>query len=366
MAYEELQKLSEIIKQQNNMSKILSNQELMRSIQLASKAKAALINQLPSLGKILASISELAKYSEITTAAYKSSLKNLSLQTQEIYKRSYFPENYLRFLELANSRIPSFAFVNKFAQLPDEFQLIDVKGEENTEYFIENKASGEQIISMVDSPVLFGIFDVIKSVDLGDVLSFYSYLAKYPLFGLDHQVGKEIYNAFKNFQDSDFYISDSMTLFKGRVWKENQSIDFTEKEMFEPPFGVPNMGRFNFLGQGNLYTCDDFDGTVMETTKLSGELLNVIEWEFTGGIKFLDLVGKDCPLIDYCLKPVEDDKCLFKKEYLVSNYLSQCCLIHKIDGIRYRSTKNKDAICYVFFDPQEKWFEFKKLHSVNN
>ena len=89
----------------------------------------------------------------------------------------------------------------------------DYQEEENDlEYLIENKITNESI-PVKDIPSTLAITDMITDIDVSDVISFYNHLIKYPMLGLEHEVGRRIFDEIKLMEFSEF---EDLSLFRVR------------------------------------------------------------------------------------------------------------------------------------------------------
>jgi len=131
--------------------------------------------------------------------------------------------------------------------------------------------------------------------------------------------------------------------------------------MWEPPYGTPGQGRYNVAGLGVLYTSDKFEGAVSEVQDTHKEAFDLMEIRLIESVKILDLAKKDYPLFKYCKFPA-NTKFQNKPEYLIPNFIAQCCQLLGIQAIRYKSATHAESINYVFFDYSRSWFKFIKSH----
>ncbi|WP_018395833.1 RES family NAD+ phosphorylase [Bacillus sp. 37MA] len=263
-----------------------------------------------------------------------------------------------KFLE---SPVSSAALVSRLNKLPSDFHLVREektnKQNEQSEMdlFIKNKVTNENILftSAVSS---FGVLDVVRSITENEVISFYNYLAKYPMLGLNDDVGKKIFDWVK--KAKLYEIEDNTEHFRARLRAPGQTRPYTEPEMWEAPYGLSGHGRFNPIGQGVLYTSSRLEGAAAEVLRGSKEeVVDIIKWISKEKIQFLDLVDQECPLFNYC-EFSSTSQSTIKPEYLIPNFLAQCCRAAKIQAIRFTSTLFPDAYNYVFLENIERGFEY--------
>ncbi|MEH6940100.1 RES domain-containing protein, partial [Bacillus sp. JJ664] len=151
-------------------------------------------------------------------------------------------------------------------------------------------------------------------------------------------------------------------IFRARVRNtKERAIHYTSAEMFKAPYGKPSQGRYNIVGHGELYTCSNKEVAVTECKKGNNDVIDVVEWEVLENLNLIDLTNKESPLVKYCSYNADTSLGL---EYLVPNFISQCAKSKGITGLVHKSTKDENALNYVFFDYLEKWFRFVNMHEM--
>jgi RES domain-containing protein len=131
--------------------------------------------------------------------------------------------------------------------------------------------------------------------------------------------------------------------------------------MFAAPHGFATHGRYNPLGQGELYTCENKNVALKEVASNDQDLrYDIIEWKLEKSLNVLDLASSDSPLVQYCSFEKTSKN---GQEYLLPNFLAQCAKYHGISGIRYKSVANPAVLNYVFFDFEKKWFSRVNLET---
>jgi hypothetical protein len=198
-----------------------------------------------------------------------------------------------------------------------------------------------------------GLQNIISTVTMQDALDFYNYLTKYPMLGLGHIVGQKIRDSLK---DIKLTTISNVLLYRGRVCKKKQTISHAEYEMFEAPYGKSDQQRFNIKGHGFLYAANKRKGAIKEIVNRQKRNLTIFEMKLNNKVDILDMASNSCPLFDFCQIP-KSKASSFNHEYLVQNFVAQCCMKMGIEGIRYRSTKDPATFNYVFFDIKKSWFD---------
>ena len=268
------------------------------------------------------------------------------------------------YVDIAESMKPyaaSIAALNvSLSKIPDTYIIEDVKKlpsrTKKASTVIKSKTNGSVPLDSLASTL--SPMDIISDLTTDEVFSFYNHLIKYPLLGLNHKVGEKIFRELPNQQLINVF---NLRLFRSR---ERDCLDrplpFNELEMFEAPYGISGQGRFNVNGQGELYTCDNKDTALKEVGAVNDmdKVYEIIEWKLNKEVKMLDLSNKDSELVKFCLfKKVSNNS----QEYILPNFLAQCAKYHGINGIKVNSTIDGAHSNYVFFDFENKWFEFIDL-----
>ncbi|WP_255255918.1 RES family NAD+ phosphorylase, partial [Bacillus toyonensis] len=255
-------------------------------------------------------------------------------------------------MSLANKEVETKYIFNKISQ--KDYRISHSFDEENDslEYVLERKDS-TGAIPMKGIPSTVAVTDVIRNLKIDEVAAFYNHLVEFPMLGLHHSVGRRILDEISK---GDLVEVRNLNLFRVRQrnLKERQA-PFTYPEMFEAPYGFAGHGRYNILGQGELYTCEDRDVALKEVNNIANSDLvyDIVEWKLNESVKMLDLSNSTSPLVQYCSFTKTSQN---GQEYFLPNFLAQCAKYHGISGIRYKSIASSNALNYVFFDFEKKWF----------
>ncbi|MEW4234359.1 RES family NAD+ phosphorylase [Bacillus thuringiensis] len=269
---------------------------------------------------------------------------------------------------LANPVIKEMSLINDYEDSRYIFNKIskddyvitqDYQEEDNDlEYLIENKITNETI-PVKDIPSTLAITDIITDLDVSDVVSLYNHLIKYPMLGLEHEVGRRIFDEIKLMEFSEF---EDLNLFRVRQRNPiDREAPFTELEMFEAPYGFAGHGRFNVNGQGELYTCESKEVALKEiASNNSNYRYEIINWKLTQQVKLLDFSNVESPLVRYCSF---QKKTKNGHEYILPNFIAQCVKYHQIAGIKFSSVVEPGILNYVFFDFETNWFKTVKMEN---
>ncbi|UHA73448.1 RES domain-containing protein [Paenibacillus sp. 481] len=185
-----------------------------------------------------------------------------------------------------------------------------------------------------------------------EVQSFLSFLKKNPLLAYKHPVGARFYELFDAMlKEGDYFTLDIGTqLFRGRT-RPIGSKKFERTEIWEPPFGVSSHGRYNIVGTSVLYLSNHKEYIPYEVNYNNDQELDVALFEVKKPLKILDLSNL---LGDFgrFLSQSSKDRNILKFEYLLTNYISACCLDVGFNGVKYKGVKEGNYENYALLNYQ--------------
>ncbi|MDN3362218.1 RES family NAD+ phosphorylase [Priestia megaterium] len=246
-------------------------------------------------------------------------------------------------------------------KLPKTYRIeenkVIIDGKKNKRAIVKNTVNKDSVpldsLASTLSPI-----DIINDLTADEIFSFYNHLIKYPLLGLNHDVGRKIFNEIS---DQKLITVSNIKLFRARERNsEEREMPFNELEMFEAPYGIAGHGRFNVKGQGELYTCENKDVALKEIGAINqvNKKYEIAEWKLIQEVRLLDLTNKDSELVKFCLfKKISHNA----QEYILPNFLAQCAKYHNINGIKVSSTIDERYNNYIFFDFENRWFKLLEL-----
>ena len=242
---------------------------------------------------------------------------------------------------------------------PDDYSIKSKINDNKINTLIVKSNSKEEIpVKSFVSTV--GVVDLLDSISKEEAISFFLHLSSYPMLGGEHEIGRRIIDQLDTIKT--ITLNKHINLFRARPRDERtRPIPYSQEEMFSAPFGLSKQGRYNVVGQGELYTCNNKEVAIIECAKDKTTTVDVIEWELLETVKMIDLTDKKSPLLQYCSFSAETSSGL---EYLVPNFIAQCAKSKGITGIVFPSTLNSEFYNYVFFDYQKSWFRLVTLHEL--
>ncbi|MGG1660970.1 hypothetical protein [Brevibacillus sp. NRS-1366] len=187
-----------------------------------------------------------------------------------------------------------------------------------------------------------------------ELLDFLTYLQKTPMFAIKHSVGEKIFELFKSMYDAgDYRVLHNVNLYRGR--KRNiGSKKYEPEEMWNPPFGVSSHGRYNIVGTSVLYLTSKKKYIPDEVNYSHGEKLDIATVRIKNPLKILDLSNLLGGFGRFLSQPA-DNRNILKLEYLLTNYISECCKIIGFHGVQYKGVKegNYDNYAIINFSKNE-------------
>ncbi len=187
-----------------------------------------------------------------------------------------------------------------------------------------------------------------------EVMNFVSSLKKNPMVAFKHPIGARFYELFeKMFNEGDYITLVPKTqLFRGRT-SQIGGEQFKTLNMWEPPFGVSSHGGYNIVGTSVLYLTDNKEIIPYEVNYKSDQELDIALFNIKKPLKILDLSKLLGDFGRYLSQPTNDLN-LLKHEYLLTNYISACCIDVGFNGVKYRSIKEGNYNNFVLFNYEKE------------
>lgn len=191
--------------------------------------------------------------------------------------------------------------------------------------------------------------------------SFTAILLKYPMMALEHEVGQRIYELFKKKEVKGLITYEQGSLlYRGR--KRNiieRHVPFVESELWAPPEGIPGQGRYNPSGVPVLYLTDNKETALKEIDLKEGEAAEIGRFITLDSLTIWDVENLD---IDEFVSLPSLNRGTISKEYIFPNFLAQCAGRAGINGIKYKSVKDKSGHNIALLN----YFQDYNLHFFTN
>ncbi len=193
-------------------------------------------------------------------------------------------------------------------------------------------------------------FEIIGESELfteNELIDFMSFLDQTPKLALNNPIGQRINQIILNI--NDFIGFDREYFYHSRPRKKTEP-PFVWGQMLKAPYGVSSMGRFNDAGQARFYFADTEKGAVEEIRKHikssvgKDYTIQTVKIAAHNPIKILDLSAKEMRGLNNFLKyirmPYTNASGNRPREYLIPQFVADCCYSRGIDGIKYYGGKD--------------------------
>lgn len=221
--------------------------------------------------------------------------------------------------------------------------------------FVEDSAQEDNKISTEAKPynVLAAALVVFEELTDADMFELQMRCDENPAFAKDCKAGAFIWNQISNWKNVIGF--DKETYYHART-KKKDSTPYTKAQMSKAPEQYVSYGRYNSIEKSYYYFADTVDGAVTEVGKhdKDNDEVQVAELEGEGSVKLIDfsLQGRETNyFLKYIRFPFTNINMKIPTEYLVPNFVAQCCRMSHLDGIKYYGSKAYNN--YVLWDDDQ-------------
>ncbi len=209
------------------------------------------------------------------------------------------------------------------------------------------------------------------------LIDFENYLTSFPSLGYKHKIGKAISKAISQDKYSSYFSPESQ-YYKAR--KVVSDIILKKNDFKSPPIGKSEIGRFNWEGQSVLYLSTSKEGAceeICDTNKPTLVWIAKIKYEKSQS-KILDLTLDPFNYEPYknllqvailniglLNKRTRKKSGRWKPEYLMTNFIADCCKEAQYDGIAYTSAKYFSTNIVVFREYESRVKILEKPEIIN-
>lgn len=182
------------------------------------------------------------------------------------------------------------------------------------------------------------------------MIKFVTYLKKHPLLGLNHPVGKNIYKLLKeHYTRQHFSILEQGTfLYRGRTIPK-KSENYAIEQLWQPPQSIASHGRFNSVGSSVLYCCNKRDYIALEVHPHHKQDICLAVLSVKRRMIMLD-IDKLFYKFNGFLKENSEYDGIYNLDYVLTNYIADCCKAIGYNGVVYSGVKDSGYINYAFFN----------------
>lgn len=190
-------------------------------------------------------------------------------------------------------------------------------------------------------------------INLQEMYSFLLCLTKTPHLGLDHHVGRYIFQQSKKLRSSHCTIVNKNSIFyRGRELSADRA-PFVEHEMRETPFGISGQGRYNSAGIPAFYLCDKKIGAITEVkthTRTAEYNIQIGVFKNSKRMQLVDVREWNNALSSYFVFQKENGDKKIDTAYLIPNFFADCLKKNDIEGIIYKSRNGKYSNYVIWKD----------------
>lgn len=189
-----------------------------------------------------------------------------------------------------------------------------------------------------------------------ELMDFMNVLFNMPTRAGNNPTGEKIFNKLKSVWDNkgENIIGFDKTHYYHSRSRDADTAPFVMEEMLKAPTGMPGPGRYNYPGRAHYYFADTVEGARNEVKKhlkknqeiQTIKILPITEMK----IKILDLsstLKQGATFLRYIRFPFTSDQSNMPREYLIPNFVADCCKAIGFEGIKYYGSKSySNYVCW--------------------
>ncbi|KJD43998.1 hypothetical protein [Paenibacillus terrae] len=177
-----------------------------------------------------------------------------------------------------------------------------------------------------------------ETIEVEAIKDFKAYLSQYPMLALKHDVGQAIYRTLdKHFQAKDYSVITRGigSLYRGRTRKRDTSKPLSKADMWAPPVGLPQHGRYNCIGVPVLYACNKQDAIPYEIHPTHEDILDIGVFQILKDELKLFKIGSFDPTFQGFFNEENEETKALKEAYFLPNFIGTCCSLIGFHGVQY-------------------------------
>ncbi|WP_373232338.1 RES domain-containing protein [Cohnella sp.] len=189
------------------------------------------------------------------------------------------------------------------------------------------------------------------NLSLLELHEFKDHLLKYPLLAYMHKTGQKVYALLKKHYEEENYIKlkSSSQLYRGRTRKKEKEQPFTNDEMWNPPEGLPQHGRYNTVGVSVLYLSNRKDAIPYEINPFNNEIIDIAQFKTRKKMKLFNISSFD-PGFQGFFNEINEESKPLKRAYLLTNFIGNCCTEIGYHGLVYQGVNKRKYTNYALFN----------------
>ncbi|MCR5802647.1 MAG: RES domain-containing protein [Clostridia bacterium] len=211
----------------------------------------------------------------------------------------------------------------------------------------DNLATTKEMNAVCSGVRFFEVIGDDEMFSENELIEFMSFLDRTPKMAMSNEIGLKILNLVRNIQCNIGFDRDEFYHSRPR---EKNCAPFIWSQMLKAPYGVSSIGRYNDIGQPYFYFADTATGSISEIKKHISKsdydkyVIQTVAITAGKKVKMLDLSAKEMRGLNTFLKylrfPFSTDSGKRPREYLIPQFVSDCCVSCGIDGIKYYGGKD--------------------------
>jgi len=204
--------------------------------------------------------------------------------------------------------------------------------------------------------------NLIEDLSFTECADFINNLSLHPMLGYKNSLGQKIYRYIEQCPKERLI---NKICYRIRVSTNQKQIQYTENEMFEPPYAYPGQNRFSMIGQNPLYLCEKLETALNEASVDHTSKYTWMKVKIVNAFEMLNITNNEIPLFKSCHRRTEDGNKNMYTEYLVPNYISDCAKHIGFDGIIYNSVYDCNCKNFVLYKAGKRDFTVEDIKGVN-
>lgn len=220
------------------------------------------------------------------------------------------------------------------------------------------KGTPDQKISPKQVSVAVSAQQVFEDISQDALIAFESKLFENVSFACQDPVGRMIHDRIEAWTDR--VALDQDVYYHARRIEDGCDY-YNDDEMMKAPTNVTSQGRYNDIGRSYYYIADTKEGAIKEITKHCGSKkprVQVVGLHPTQHVEILDLSEKikgRCAFLEHLRRQARTTRGVVR-EYMLPNYVANCCRDLGIAGIKYKSSQSAKYNCIVLWN--DGYFDF--------
>ncbi|WP_229263656.1 hypothetical protein [Cohnella cholangitidis] len=177
-----------------------------------------------------------------------------------------------------------------------------------------------------------------ETIEVEALHEFRMHLSLYPMLALEHETGRAIYRTLKkHFDAKRFSILTPGVgiLYRGRTRKRDAATPLEKEQLWAPPAGLPQHGRYNCVGVPVLYVSDRLEGIPYEIHPTHEDTIDIGEFQIIKDELFLFELGSFEPTFQGFFSETNEETKAIKQVYLLPNFIGTCCSYIGYHGVKY-------------------------------